>query len=88
VLIVENIVGENVDMGEMLYKTVSAVTNDVYFYENASATEASLAERKQGVVKRTHFLRMFFIQSDRTDIKKHCIPSTCIFIQPITNVRT
>jgi hypothetical protein len=68
-------VGENVNIGEMLYKPL---TNDVYFYENASATEARLAERKHGVVKRPHFSRTFFFQSDRIEIKKPFITSTRI----------
>jgi hypothetical protein len=44
-------VGENIDIGEMTYKTVSAVTNDVYFYGNASISEVRLAECKHGIVK-------------------------------------
>jgi hypothetical protein len=78
--------GENVDIGEMLYKIVSAVTNDVCFYENASSTEVSLAERKHGGIKRTHFSRTFFFQSDRIEITESFIPSTRKFLQPITNV--
>jgi hypothetical protein len=75
-------VGENVDIGEMLYKTVSAVNNDVYFYENASATEASLAECKHGLVKRNTFFTNIFLSIRPARNTETLIPSTRIFYTP------
>jgi hypothetical protein len=52
-------ISENMDVGETVHKRVSAATNDVCFYENVSATEETLAERKHGVVKEAIFHTRF-----------------------------